>query len=103
LDEDKKLIRSKLSPFIPSHLRPLDIEAGMDLSLLNIISMGFRVCVGITVVSVRNGFVPEGGTVLSIAGTGFAGGGADTALILQARSNAKACWVKEILGFPKLK
>jgi hypothetical protein len=103
LDEDKKLIRSKLSPFIPSHLRPLDIEAGMDLSLLNIISMGFRVCVGITVVSVRNGFFPEGGTVLSIAGTGFAGGGADTALILQARSNAKACWVKEILGFPKLK
>jgi hypothetical protein len=103
LDEDKKLIRSKLSPFIPSHLRPLDIEAGMDLSLLNIISMGFRVCVGITVVSVRNGFVPEGETVLSIAGTGFAGGGADTAVILQARSNAKACWVKEILGFPKLK
>jgi len=103
LDEDKKLIRSKLSPFIPTHLRPLDIEAGMDLSLLNIISMGFRVCVGITVVSVRNGLVSEGETVLSISGTGFAGGGADTAVILQAHSNAKACLVKEILGFPKSK
>jgi hypothetical protein len=103
LDDDKKLIRSKLSPFIPSYLRPLDIEAGMDLSLLNIISMGFRVCVGIAVVSVRNGLVSEGKTVLSIAGTGFAGGGTDTAVILQAHSNAKACLVKEILGFPKLK
>jgi hypothetical protein len=75
----------------------------MDLSLLNIISMGFRVCVGIAVVSVRNGLVSEGKTVLSIAGTGFAGGGTDTAVILQAHSNAKACLVKEILGFPKLK
>jgi hypothetical protein len=103
LDDDRKLIRSKLNPFIPTHLRPLDIEAGMDLSLLNIISMGFRVCVGIIVVSVRNGLVSEGETVLSIAGTGFAGGGADTAVIAQAHSNAKACLVKEILGFPKSK
>lgn len=112
LDEEKKLdgseaqwklIRSKLSPFIPRHLRPLDIEAGADLSLLTIISQGFRVCVGVAVVSVRNGFIPEGETVLSIAGTGFAGGGADTALILRAHSNPKLCLVKEILGFPKLK
>jgi hypothetical protein len=112
LDEEKKLegseaqwklIRSKLSPFIPRHLRPLDIEAGMDLSLLTIISQGFRVSVGVTAVSVQNGFVPEGETVLSIAGTGFAGGGADTAVILRAHSNPKSCLVKEILGFPKLK
>jgi hypothetical protein len=103
LEEGQNLIRSKLSPFIPRHLRPLDIEAGIDLSLLNIISMGFRVCVGITVVTVKNGLIPEGETVLSIAGTGFAGGGADTAVILQAHSNPKSCLVKEILGFPKLK
>jgi hypothetical protein len=112
LDEEKKLgesekewrlRRSLLSPFIPGHLRPLDIAAGADLSLLNIISMGFRVCVGVTAVSVKNGLVPEGETVLSIAGTGFAGGGADTAIIVQARANPKACLIKEILGFPKLK
>jgi hypothetical protein len=102
-DEQRRLMRSRLNPFVPGHLRPLDIEAGADLSLLNIISMGFRVCVGITSVSVRNGFVPEGEIVLSIAGTGFAGGGADTAVVLQARSNPKACLVIEILGFPKLK
>ncbi len=112
LDEEKKLegseaqwklIRSKLSPFIPRHLRPLDIEAGMDLSLLTIISQGFRVLVGVTAVSVQNGLVPEGEMVLSMAGTGFAGGGADTAAILRAHSNPKSCLVKEILGFPKLK
>ena len=98
-----KATRAKLRPFIPSHLRPLDIEAGADLSLLNIISKGFRVLVGATVVAVDRGFVPEGETVLSIAGTGFAGGGADTAAILRASGKARGCSVKEIIGFPKLK
>lgn len=98
-----KATRAKLRPFIPNHLRPLDIEAGADLSLLNIISKGFRVLVGATVVAVDRGLVPEGETVLSIAGTGFAGGGADTAAILRASGKARGCLVKEILGFPKLK
>jgi hypothetical protein len=92
-----------LSSFIPGHIRPLDIAAGIDLSLLNIISMGFRVLVGVAVVAAKNGLVPDGETVLSIAGTGFAGGGTDTAAILQARANPKACLVKEIIGFPKMK
>lgn len=109
LDQERKRegesasIRAKLSPFIPPHIRPLDVEAGMDLSLLSIISQGFRVCVGIGVVAVKNGFIPGGETILAIAGTGFAGGGADTAIILQAHSNPKACMIKEIIGFPKLK
>jgi hypothetical protein len=96
-------VKSKLNPFMARHLRPLDIEAGSDLSLLNIVSMGFRVLVGITVVAVDRGLVPEGETVLSIAGTGFAGGGADTAAVLRAGRTAKGCLVKEILGFPKQK
>ena len=91
--------KTKLDPFFPRHLRPLDIEAGADLSLLNIISMGFRVCVGITAVAVKNDIAPKGEIVLSVAGTGFAGGGADTALILQAHSNPKKCYIKEIIGF----
>jgi hypothetical protein len=95
--------RAQLSPFIPGHIRPLDIAAGIDLSLLNIISMGFRVLIGVAVVAAKNGLVPDGETVLSIAGTGFAGGGTDTAAILQARANPKACLVKEIIGFPKMK
>jgi hypothetical protein len=103
LDLEWKARRAKLRPFIPNHIRPLDIEAGTDLSLLNIISMGFRVLVGVTVIAVDRGLVPEGETVLSIAGTGFAGGGTDTAVILRAGRTAKGCLVKEILGFPKLK
>jgi len=110
-DEDKlserdlewKATRAKLRPFLPNHIRPLDIEAGADLSLLNIISKGFRVLVGATVVAVNYGVVLEGETVLSIAGTGFAGGGADTAAVLRAAGKAKACLVKEILGFPVMK
>ena len=98
-----KANRAKLRPFIPSHIRPLDVEAGADLSLLNIISKGFRVLVGATVVAVHHGLVPEGETILAIAGTGFAGGGADTAAILRAGGKAKSCLVREILGFPRLK
>jgi hypothetical protein len=102
-DLEWKATRAKLRPFIPSHIRPLDIEAGADLSILNIISKGFRVLVGATVVAVDRGLVPEGETVLAIAGTGFAGGGADTAAILRAGGTVRACLVKEILGFPTLK
>jgi hypothetical protein len=102
-DLEWKAVRAKLKPFIPADLRPLDIDAGTDLSLLNIISMGFRVLVGVTVVAVNNGFVSEGETVLSIAGTGFAGGGADTAAILRASSSARGCLVREILAFPRQK
>jgi len=101
--KEKRSTKTILDAFLPRHLRPLDIVAGADLSLLNIISYGFRVCVGITAVSVINGFVPQGRLTLAIAGTGFAGGGADTAVILQAHSNPKRCYVKEIIGFPKAK
>jgi hypothetical protein len=103
IDEEWKRKRAKLSPFIPAHLRPLDIEAGADLSLLNIISMGFRVAVGVAAAAVRYGIVEQGETVFATAGTGFAGGGTDTGIIVEARANAKACWIREIIGFPVYK
>lgn len=96
-------VREKLSFLVPKHLHPLDIEAGADLSMLNIISMGFRVCVGITAVAAQNSLVPSGTLVLAVAGTGWAGGGADTAVVLQADPNPKQCVIKEIIGFPKNK
>ena len=102
-DLEWKARRAKLRPFIPNHIRPLDIEVGADLSLLNIISKGFRVLVGATVVAVDRGSVPEGEMVLATAGTGFAGGGADTAAILRAGAKAQSCLVREIIGFPRLK
>jgi hypothetical protein len=102
-DLEWKERRAKLRPFIPNHIRPLDIEAGADLSLLNIISKGFRVLVGATVVAVNHGVVADGEVVLSIAGTGFAGGGADTAAVLRASGKAKGCVVREIVGLPRLK
>ena len=95
--------REKLSFLVPKHLHPLDIDAGADLSMLNILSMGFRVCVGITAVAAQNALVPTGATVLAIAGTGWAGGGADTAVVIEADPNPKACYVKEIIGLPKNK
>jgi hypothetical protein len=102
-DDEKRRIKTNLDSFLPKHLRPLDIEAGTDLSLLNIISKGFRVCVGITTLAAKNGLVPKGKMVLSVAGTGWAGGGADTAVIIQSNPNPKKCYVKEIIGFPEMK
>jgi hypothetical protein len=95
LREEQALLRSKLAPFgIPEHLRPLDIDAGANLSILTAISQGFRVCIGCTVVAVKNGFIPEGEIVLSV-------GGMATALVLQAGSNTKTCLVKEIISLER--
>lgn len=98
-----RALRRKVRPFIPLHIRPLDIEAGMDLSLLNIISMGFRVLIGSTVVAVDRKAVSPGELVVSVAGTGWAGGGVDTAAIVRAATDPKGCLVEEIIGFPSQK
>ncbi len=95
LQDKQSSNRAMLIPFgIPEHLRPLDINTGTDLSLLTTISQGFRVCVGTTVIAVRHGLIPEGEKVLAFAGKA-------TALVLQAGSSAKKCFVKEILGFER--
>jgi hypothetical protein len=87
--------RARLEPFgLAPHIRPLDIDAGTDLSLLTIISQGFRVCVGCTVLAVKYGHIPEGEMVCAI-------GGVSTALILRAGSRAKTCIVKEIIGYER--
>ncbi len=95
LHEEQAARRSKLAPFgVADHLRPLDIDAGVDLSLFTIISQGFRVCLGCTILAAKNGLVPHGELVLAI-------GGKATALILQASSEPKNCLVKEIIGFER--
>lgn len=87
--------RDLLKPFgIPEHLRPLDIDAGEDLSLLTIISQGMRVCVGCTVLCVKSGLIKEGELTLAL-------GGVCTGLILQASAVARECLVKEIIGFER--
>ena len=95
LSDDQNLVRSKLAPFmIPQDLRPLDVDAGWDLSVFTIISQGFRVCLGCTVVAAKAKLIPEGELTLAIGGTA-------TALILQASQDIKTCFVKEIIGFER--
>ena len=87
--------RAKLAPFgLAPYIRPLDIDAGGDLSLFTTISQGFRVCVGCTAVAVKNGCIPEGETALAI-------GGRSTALVLRAGSKPKTTIIKEIVGFER--
>ena len=96
-------MKSRLDNFLPRHIRPLDVEAGADLSILNIVGMGFRVAVGMAALAAWNELVPKGERVLSIAGTGWAGGGADTAVILNADPNPRLCRVRDIIAFPREK
>ncbi len=87
--------RDVLAQFgIPRHIRPLDIDTGVDLSILTVISQGFRVCVGCTVLCVKSGLIKEGELTLAI-------GGMTTALILRASADARTCLVKEIIGFER--
>jgi hypothetical protein len=88
----QKLMRDMLLPWLPAHIDPLSLDVGMDLSLLLILSQGFRVCVGCLVLAVKHGLIPEGERVLCLAGQA-------TALVLQACSSARMCYVKEILGY----
>jgi hypothetical protein len=95
LSGEQESIRSKLAPFvIPQDLRPLDLDAGYDLSVFTIISQGFRVALGCTVCATGAGLIPEGELTLAI-------GGRATGLILQASKDIKTCLVKEIIGFER--
>lgn len=90
----QKRMRDMLLPWLPAHIDPLSMDAGMDLSLLLILSQGFRVCVGCLVLAVNHGLIPEGERVLCLAGKA-------TALVLQAGKTARTCYVNEILGFER--
>jgi len=88
----QKFLRDMLLPWLPAHIDPLSMDAGVDLSLFLTLSQGFRVCVGCLVLAVKHGLIPEGERVLCLAGQA-------TAVVLQAGSTARTCYVKEILGY----
>jgi len=89
--------RERLAAFMPEFLTdigPLDVDAGAQLKVFTVISQGFRVCLGCTILAVKNGFIPEGETVLAVGGTA-------TALVLRAGPKLYTCLVKEIIGFER--
>ncbi|MBA7702594.1 hypothetical protein ES703_111363 [subsurface metagenome] len=88
----QKFLRDMLLPWLPAHIDPLSMDAGVDLSLFLTISQGFRVCVGCLVLAVKHGLIAEGERVLCLAGQA-------TACVLQAGSTARTCYVKEILCY----
>jgi len=94
---ETKARRERLAAFMPAFLTdigPLDTDAGVQLKIFTIISQGFRVTLGCTILAVKNGFIKEGENVLAIGGT-------STALVLRAGSNIYTCLVKEIIGFER--
>lgn len=90
----QKLMRDQLLPWMPAHIDPLSLDVGWDLSLLLIISQGFRVCVGCLALAVKHGLIPRGERVLCLAGTA-------TACVMEASASPRTCYVKEILSYER--
>jgi hypothetical protein len=94
---ETKVRRERLAAFMPTFLTdigPLDTDAGVQLKVFTIISQGFRVALGCTILAVKNGFIKDGENVLAI-------GGMSTALVLRAGPNIYTCLVKEVVGFER--
>ena len=93
-DPHQKFLRDMLLPWLPAHIDPLSMDVGMDLSLLLILSQGFRVCVGCLALAVKHGLIPRGERVLCLAGTA-------TACVMEASASPRTCYVKEILSYER--
>ena len=93
-DPGQKLMRDMLLPWLPAHIDPLSMDAGVDLSLLLILSQGFRVCVGCLALAVKHGLIPRGERVLCLAGTA-------TACVMEASASPRTCYVTEILSYER--
>ena len=91
---EQKHMRDMLLPWLPAHIDPLSLDVGWDLSLLLIISQGFRVCVGCLALAVKHGLIPEGERVLCLAGSA-------TACVMEANASPLKCYLKEILSYER--
>jgi hypothetical protein len=95
LKDEYRAARAKMVRLgFPENVDLLDLDVGADLSPLNMISQGLRVGVGCAILAVKNGLVPEGETVVTMAGT-------STAAILQVSANPRKCVIKELIGFER--
>ncbi|MDX9720585.1 MAG: hypothetical protein RBU37_07550 [Myxococcota bacterium] len=75
--------------------------AKTPLKALDMFSAGVRVAVACSVAAYQAGAVQEG-ELLALGGTGFAGGGADSAIVLQVSSSWSQWRILELLAKPRL-
>lgn len=73
-----------------------------DLSAIDRVGVAVRVGVTITAWATKCGAVPPDKDVLAIAGTGFGGGGADTAVVVRTGSRFSDFRVLEIVAKPRV-
>jgi hypothetical protein len=93
-DPRQKKIRDMLLPWVPAHIDPLSMDVGVDLSLLLMVSQGFRVCAGCLALAVKHGLIPQGARTLCFAGQA-------TAAVFEASAKPRTCYLREILGFER--
>jgi hypothetical protein len=72
-----------------------------DLGALERVGVGLRVALVAAVWSCHAGLVPSGVPVVACAGTGFGGGGADTAIVLRPATTWREVRVLETLARPR--
>lgn len=75
------------------------------------LGFGFKTCLEVALIAAEAGAVPPGAEVIAVAGTGWLGGGADTALVVRPATvyggaflkNEGGLEVREILAMPRIK
>lgn len=72
-----------------------------DVNALEIVGVAVRVAITCAVWALINGDLPEGVEVISVAGTGFGGGGADTALVIRTGGSWRDFRVLETVVRPR--
>jgi len=72
-----------------------------DVNALEIVGVAVRVAVTCAVWALINGDLPEGVDAISLAGTGFGGGGADTALVVRTGATWRDFRVLETVVRPR--
>jgi hypothetical protein len=73
-----------------------------DLRAIECIGVGVRVGVTVALASMLAGAINAGDDVVTLSGTGFGGGGADTALVVRTAARWRDWRVLEILARPRV-
>jgi hypothetical protein len=100
-DERRRLLEAGAAAVLRVDWRAVGGYLRTDLRALDRVGVGVRVALVVSIVARLAGEIPPGEELLAFAGTGFGGGGADTAIVARAAETWADWRVPEILARPR--
>jgi uncharacterized protein len=101
-EADAQALRDQGATVLRVDWRKLSAFTRNDLRALDCIGVGVRVGVTVALAAMLAGAIEPGADVATLSGTGFGGGGADTALVVRTASRWRDWRVLEILARPRV-